>query len=351
MSRKTPLASKKGARKPVRRGQGFSRMVRRVITALFVLAIAAAGWVVWTYRGAGPAAKHCGVTDVILPKGAGVGRLASALEAAGVIGNREVFVIAARLRGGRHLKAGEYEFKSGASMADILADIEAGRVVRRFVAVPEGWTSDMAADAVKAQPALTGDVAAPPEGAILPDNYQVERGEDRTVVMQRMQAAQQKVLAELWAARAPDLPLKTPQEAVTLASIVEKETGLPAERPRIAGLFENRLRLGMKLESDPTVIYGVSKGRPLGRGITMKELVTATPYNTYRIVGLPPTPIANPGRAALEAVLNPTKTGDLFFVADGTGGHVFASTLAEHQVNVAKWRAIERARAAAGTGK
>ncbi len=327
-------------------------MVRPVTTALFVLAIAAAAWVVWTYRGPGPAAKAGGVTSVILPRGAGVGQIANALKGAGLIRSREVFVLAGRLGGGgRHLKAGEYEFKSGASMADILADIEAGRVVRRFVAVPEGWTSGMAADAVKAQPVLVGEAATPPEGSLLPDNYQVERGEDRTVVIQRMQAAQEKLLAGLWAARAPNLPLKTPQEAVTLASIVEKETGLPAERPRIAAVFENRLRQGMRLESDPTVIYGVSQGRPLGRGITMKELVTPTPYNTYRIVGLPPTPIANPGRAALAAVLNPPMSEELFFVADGSGGHVFASTLAQHRANVDKWRAVERARAAAGAGK
>jgi UPF0755 protein len=160
-----------------------------------------------------------------------------------------------------------------------------------------------------------------------------------------MMAARDALLAQLWAARAPNLPLKTPEEAVTLASIVEKETGIPTERPRIAAVFENRLRQGIKLETDPTVIYGISKGRPLGRGITMKELVTATPYNTYRIVGLPPTPIANPGRASLAAVLNPPKSDELYFVANGTGGHVFASTFAEHQANVAKWRVIERQRA------
>jgi UPF0755 protein len=215
------------------------------------------------------------------------------------------------------------------------------------VAVPEGWTSEMATEAVRAEPVLTGTVEAPPEGSILPDSYQVERGEDRAVVVQRMRAARDKLLAGLWASRAPDLPLQTPEQAVTLASVVEKETGIPAERPRIAAVFENRLRTGMKLESDPTVIYGVSNGRPLGHGLTMKELLTETPYNTYRIAGLPPTPIANPGRAALAAVLNPPKSDELYFVADGTGGHVFASTYAQHAANVAKWRAIEKARAAA----
>jgi UPF0755 protein len=164
-------------------------------------------------------------------------------------------------------------------------------------------------------------------------------------LIQKMRAARDQLLAQLWAGRAPDLPLKTPEEAVTLASIVEKETGVPAERPRIAAVFENRLRAGIRLESDPTIIYAITQGRPLGRGLTRKEIDTPTPYNTYAIAGLPPTPIANPGRASLAAVLNPPKSGEMYFVADGTGGHVFASTYAEHAANVAKWRAIERARA------
>jgi UPF0755 protein len=339
-------------RRPVRKDQGPLRMASRVLLSLFVFAILAGGLVVWTYRGPGPAARHGPATTVILPRGSSVAEIARDLKAAGVIGSREVFLLAAKLGGaGRSLKAGEYEFRSGQSMAQVLSDIEQGKVVKHFVAVPEGWTSDMATDAVRAEPVLTGTVEAPPEGAILPDSYQVERGEDRTEVVQKMRAARDKLLAELWTARAPDLPLQTPKQAVILASLVEKETGIPAERPRIAAVFENRLRAGMKLESDPTIIYGITKGRPLGRGINMKELVTETPYNTYRIAGLPPSPIANPGRAALAAVLNPPKSDELFFVADGTGGHVFASTFAQHQANVAKWRAIEHQRAAAGAGK
>jgi UPF0755 protein len=194
-------------------------------------------------------------------------------------------------------------------------------------------------------------VETPAEGSVLPDGYQYQRGETREAVVARMQAARDALLAQLWAGRAADIPLQTPEQAVTLASVVEKETGLAAERPHIAAVFENRLRIGMKLESDPTVIYGVSQGRPLGRGLLRSELDRATPYNTYRVVGLPPTPIANPGRAALAAVLNPPASDDLYFVADGTGGHVFASTYAQHQANVEKWRAIERARAAGGRGK
>ncbi|MGZ3375494.1 MAG: endolytic transglycosylase MltG [Phenylobacterium sp.] len=324
-------------------------MIRRVVSTLILVAVLGAGWVYWTYRGPGPASRAGAVTDVILPRGAGVGQIASALKAAGVIGSRDVFYLAAKLGGsGRHLKAGEYEFASHASMAQVLDAVAEGKVVKRLVSAPEGWTSEMVADAVRAEPLLTGTVETPPEGAILPDSYQFQRGEQRGDLIAKMMAARDALLAELWANRAPDLPLKTPEEAVTLASIVEKETGIPAERPRIAALFENRLRQGIKLESDPTIIYGITKGRPLGHGITMKELVTATPYNTYRIAGLPPTPISNPGRAALAAVLNPPKSDELYFVANGTGGHVFASTFAEHQANVAKWRAIERARAAGG---
>jgi UPF0755 protein len=319
---------------------------------LLTFVVLAGGWVSWTYRGPGPSTKSGQAVDVVLPRGAGVGQIASTLKAAGVISSRGVFYLAAKLGGaGRHLKAGEYEFASGQSMHQVLSDIEQGKVVKRFVSVPEGWTSDMAADAVRAQPVLTGAVEAPPEGSILPDSYQIERGEDRAEVIGKMRAARDDTLAQLWAGRAAGLPLRTPEEAVSLASIVEKETGIPAERPRIAAVFENRLRAGIRLESDPTIIYGITKGRPLGRGLTRMEVDTATPYNTYRIVGLPPTPIANPGRASLAAVLNPPKSNEMFFVADGTGGHVFASTYAEHTANVARWRAIEHQRAAAGGGK
>ncbi len=327
-------------------------MGRRIFLLLCAIAIGAAALTIWIYRGAGPTAHQGAATDVILPHGASTGQIADTLKTAGVIRSREIFYVAAKLGGaGRHLKAGEYEFPSGEAMADVLFDVAQGKVVKRFVAVPEGWTSDMAADAVRAEPVLTGAVEAPPEGSILPDSYPVQRGEDRAEVIQKMREARDALLAQLWAGRAPDLPLKTPAEAVTLASIVEKETGLPVERPRIAAVFENRLRAGIRLESDPTIIYGITKGRPLGRGITRSELDAATPYNTYKIAGLPPTPIANPGRAALAAVLNPPKSSEMFFVANGTGGHVFATTYAEHKVNVDKWRVIERQRAAVGGPK
>ena len=206
----------------------------------------------------------------------------------------------------------------------------------------------MIIEILMAEPSLTGVAAVPPEGSVLPETYEIQRGEDRAAVLQRMIDARDKLLAELWAQRQEGLPISTPEEAVILASIVEKETGVAEERPRVAAVFINRLRQGMRLQSDPTIIYGMSRGRPLGRGIRLSELNAATPYNTYMIDGLPPTPIANPGKASLVAVLAPPKTDDLYFVADGTGGHVFASTLEAHQKNVERWRQIEAAQPALG---
>lgn len=313
--------------------------------ALGLLLLAALAGV-WTYQGPGPKAPNGAVTSVVLEKGSGVGKIGETLKDAGVISSAGLFGLAARVTGAAsQLKAGEYEFKSGASMAQVLADIRAGKVVRHVITIPEGWTSGMVLDAVKAEPALSGDAEEPPEGSILPDTYQVEKGEDRTQVINRMREARNKLLEDLWAARQPGLPLASPDEAVTLASIVEKETGVASERPRVAAVFVNRLRIGMALQSDPTIIYGITRGRPLGRGIRASELAAATPYNSYKVVGLPPTPIANPGRAALAAVLNPPKSDELYFVADGTGGHAFAATYADHERNVAKWRALERQRA------
>ncbi len=346
------MSRKRRKRAKVRKRMAPLKLVGKVLAALVLIVALAGGWAVWSYRGPGPAAPSGAATTVMLERGSGVTRIAQALKKAGVIGSTRIFLLAAKLSGAaRTLKAGEYEFASHTSMARVLADIRDGKVVRHQVTVPEGWTSAMVAEAVTREPVLTGTAQAPSEGAILPDTYQVERGETRDEVIRRMELAQQKLMSELWAKRQPGLPFTTPEEAVTLASIVEKETALAAERPRIAAVYVNRLRQGMRLESDPTTIYGISQGRPLGRGLTMTELVTVTPYNTYRIAGLPPGPIANPGRAALAAVLDPPKTTELFFVANGQGGHVFASTYEEHQRNVARWRAIERAQAAAGAAK
>jgi len=304
---------------------------------------------VWSYAGPGPKARAGDATTVVLERGSGVGQIGHTLRTAGVISSAGLFALAARMTGAAaELKAGEYEIKSGASMGRVLADIRAGKVVRRAITIPEGWTSAMALDAVNAQAELTGVAIEPPEGSLLPDTYDFQRGESREAVLQRMRDAHDKLLAELWAARQPGLPISSPEEAVTLASIVEKETGVASERPRVAAIFVNRLRAGMLLQSDPTIIYGLTKGRPLGRGIRASELAADSPWNSYKVAGLPPGPIANPGRDALAAVLNPPKSEELYFVADGTGGHAFATTYEEHARNVERWRAIERQRAAGG---
>lgn len=303
----------------------------------------------WVYFGPGPAAVSGQATDVVLPSGSGLSGVAGALRKAGVIRSRWSFAVAAVLTGrGRRLQAGEYEFRSRATLAEILSSLAEGRVVRHLVTVPEGLTSADAAEILRRTAVLTGPVSTPAEGAILPETYQVQRGESRAMVLSRMEAARDRVLTSLWARRAPGLPLAGPADAVVLASIVEKETARPDERPRIAAVFLNRLKKGMRLESDPTVIYGLTRGEPLGHGLRASEMMVRTPFNTYLNAGLPPTPIANPGRASLEAVMNPARTDDLYFVADGTGGHVFAATFDAHQRNVAHWRAIEAARREGG---
>ena len=301
------------------------------------------------FEGPGPKARVGAATEVILPQKAGVTQIAAALGRAGVIRSAAFFVIAAELNGAaQRLKAGDYVIRSGTSMARIMRMIRAGAIARRFVTIPEGLSSAAVADILASRDDLTGPAEPAPEGSILPETYEVRRGETRAAVTRRMQAAQTALLADLWPLRAANLPFKTPDEADTLASIVEKETARADERARIAAVFINRLDKGMRLETDPTVIYGLTGGRPLGHGLRVSELAKRTPYNTYQVSGLPPTPIGNPGKAALNATLNPDKTLDLYFVADGTGGHVFAATFAEHQRNVAKWRAIEQARARAG---
>ena len=217
-------------------------------------------------------------------------------------------------------------------------------MLRRFVTVPEGMPSIMVMERLKAQPYLTGDLALPPEGSILPDSYDFERGESRQAVLLRMQAAMSRTVKELWDKRGPDTVAKTPQEAVILASIVEKETGKPSERGVVAGLYSNRLRQGIMLQADPTIIYPITLGKPLGRRIRQSEIQSINDYNTYAMLGLPKGPITNPGKASIEAVLHPAKTDALYMVADGTGGHAFAATLEQHNANVEKWFAIRRAR-------
>jgi UPF0755 protein len=297
---------------------------------------------VWLYQGPGPAAHNGAPTNVILRPGASLPEIASTLKRDHAIGSSTIFIITAQIGGAaRHLKAGEYEFAPHASMASVMGMIRRGEIVHHMLTIPEGLTSEAAIDVLASSDILTGSAPIPPEGAILPETYEVRRGEDRAAVLQRMMDARDQLLAGLWAQRRPDLPLATPEDAVILASIVEKETALASERPRVAAVFENRLQKGMKLESDPTVIFGVSRGVPLGRGLLESELKAPTPYNTYVIAGLPPTPICNPGRASLAAVLDAPRTDELYFVANGSGGHAFSSTLEQHQKNVDQWRAIE----------
>lgn len=282
---------------------------------------------------------------VVLPRGAALKDTSRLLALHGAIGNEFLFRLGARYRReDRAIKYGEYRIPAGASMEEVLALLVKGETVEHKITVIEGVTSFQIVELLRASEILTGEIAeVPPEGSLAPDTYFVQRNQSRGDVLARMAEAQAAVLAQAWEKRAPGLPLASPDEVLVLASIVEKETGVAEERGRVASVFLNRLKRGMLLQSDPTVVYGVTGGKePLGRGLRRSELDRATPYNTYVIAGLPPTPIATPGRDAIMAVVNPEETDFLYFVADGTGGHVFASTLNQHNRNVAAWRRIEK---------
>lgn len=289
----------------------------------------------------------------LVERGSSLGLVASRLESQGLISNRLIFQSGGlAMRKQSALKPGEFRIPAGASMADILALFTEGKAVEYFITVPEGATSWQVAQRLNDPTQnLTGDpVAVPPEGSILPGRYDYFPRDDRQAVLDEMQAEMRAALDKLWAERDPDLPLESKEELVILASIVEKETGVASERPEVAGLFVNRLRAGMRLQTDPTIIYGITKGeRQLEGGITASQKAAETPYNTYVIDGLPPTPIANPGIEALRAVANPTDTENLYMMAVTPGnpsdGHYFATTLAEHQQNEAKYRQQERAAA------
>lgn len=263
---------------------------------------------------------------------------------AGLISDERIFRIAARYRGDdSRLKFGEYKVPAYASMDEILALVTSGKALAYQVTIPEGLTSFQVVARLLEEPMLSGEITEiPPEGSLAPNTYSISKGDLRVSLLRRMTLAQHKILIEAWELRADDLPLATPDDALTLASIIEKETGVNSERELVSSVFINRLNRGMRLQTDPTVIYGVTKGKGnLGRGLRQSELRTKTDWNTYVIDGLPVTPIANPGKAAIEAALNPATTNFIFFVADGSGGHAFAETIGQHNKNVRAWRKIE----------
>lgn len=327
-----------------------------LMSAIFLVTIGA-GLLVYfgkvEFEGPGPSATG----DVVLVRpNTGVREIGAQLERAGLISDSRIFALGVRAYGAdAQLKAGEYEVKPRASMHDIMELLKSGRSVLYSLTIPEGLTVEQAFSRIGEHEALAGDMPAemPPEGSLIADTQRFTRGTKRGDLVARMVAAQAQLVESIWARRVEGLPLKDINEFVTLASIVEKETGQAEERSRVAAVFINRLKKGMRLQSDPTIIYGLfgGKGKPADRPIYRSDIDKPTPYNTYAISGLPPGPIASPGRASLEAVANPSKTNDLYFVADGTGGHVFATTLAEHNENVSRWRGIERKRReTAGTG-
>ncbi len=320
----------------MRRGCRFAAL------AALLLALGGLTWLLGGWYWGGMLAKD---TSFVVPDGASLSAVAAKLEREGAISSADGFRLRARIfGGGRAIKAGEFMLPKGASPSRVLAILRGGDALRRFVTVPEGMPSIMVHERLNAQKLLSGDVAIPPEGSILPDTYDFERDESRQAVLLRMQAAMQRTLAELWDKRSPGTVAKSPQEAVILASIIEKETGKPTERAMVAGLYSNRVRQGMMLQADPTIIYPITKGKPLGRRIRQSEIQAINEYNTYSMVGLPRGPITNPGRASIEAVLHPAKTDALYMVADGTGGHAFAATLKQHNANVEKWYTIRKAR-------
>jgi len=282
---------------------------------------------------------------VVIPEGTSIRKAGDILEKAGAVDAASAFVNHARFFGGSApIKPGEYQVKTGMDAGDVLKLLQSGKTLQRFVTVPEGMPSILVWERLMAQARLTGEIPVPPEGSVLPDTYSFTTGEPRAAVVQRMQDAMDTVFAELWAKRSPRAGVKTRNDVLTLASIVEKETAVAAERRTVAGVYTNRLALGMMLQADPTIIYPITRGKPLGRRIRQSEIAAINDYNTYSMTGLPRAPIANPGRASIAAVLDPAPTRYLYFVADGKGGHVFGETLADHNRNVTNWKAIRRSR-------
>ena len=340
--------SRKERRRQRRQGL-FGRIIRGLLGLLLLVAcVGLAAGVVWQvashiFEAEGPLTER---TVVNIARGSGTTEISQKLVDSGVISSARLFQGGILYHGTQNdLKAGEYAFPAGISMAGVMDMLVNGKAITYKVSIPEGLTSEQAIARLQGAELLEGEIGVvPPEGSLLPDTYVFERGASRSDILEQMKSAQRKLITELWPNRSPDLPIKTAREAIILASIVEKETALADERPQVAAVFVNRLRKGMRLQSDPTIIYGIVGGKgKLGRPLTRKDIDKPTRYDTYTIPALPPTPISNPGRDAIAAVLNPPDTEYLFFVADGTGGHAFAKTLDEHNANVKKWREYEEA--------
>ena len=320
------------------------RLLRFIFVFVLLILVPAGGILSWGYAQFTRPGQQAFDQTVVLTKGQGLKEIAAQLAKSGVISNQLVFRVGVRFRRwSRDLQAGEFRFPAGTSMLDAVAILRKGITVVRRVTIPEGLSTISVVKILRRIEGLRGDIQQiPGEGTLMPDTYHFSHGDERAAVLHRMVEAMNVTTAKLWAAREQGLPLATVQDAVILASIVEKETSLREERARVAGVFINRLRRGMRLQSDPSVVYGLTHGAgPLGRPLRRSDLKQDNPYNTYRVAGLPPAPISNPGRAALHAVLHPTAGKDLYFVADGTGGHAFAATFAEHKRNVKRWRRIK----------
>jgi len=314
--------------------------VKRLVVLVLIVALAVFAWT--SIRSGGGAIRNA---NVVIAPGSSLKAAARSLEAEGAIGSADAFLRNARLFGSDEpIKPGEYRITTGMRADDILALLQSGKTLQRFVTIPEGMPSVLVQEKLMATPLLTGPIDVPPEGSVLPDSYAYTRGEKRAAVLARMQKAMQTTIANAWKARKPGAAVGTPADAVILASIIEKETGRPDERRLVSAVYSNRLKQGMPLQADPTTIYPVTKGKPLGRRILRSELDAQNGYNTYRMSGLPVGPIANPGKASILAALDPAPSKALYFVAQPDGSSAFAETLDAHNANVARWRAHRRAK-------